>query len=88
MPRLKFLLCYSQKPGAFNTKCVQLIGKCFRDLEKLSIGGYDVDLSSLVFIGKYLHASLSSLIQDELLSSNCLNLHLQMERFARVKYKL
>ena len=42
----------SQKPGAFNTKCVQLIGKCFRDLEKLSIGGYDVDLSSLVFIGK------------------------------------
>ena len=59
---ITILLCYSQKPGAFNTKCVQLIGKCFRDLEKLSIGGYDVDLSSLVFIGKHLHLSLSSLI--------------------------
>ena len=49
------MICFSQKPAAFNTKCVQLIGKCFRDLEKLSIGGYDVDLSSLVFIGRHLH---------------------------------
>ena len=53
------MICFSQKPGAFNTKCVQLIGKCFRDLEKLSIGGYDVDLSSLVFIGKHLHFCLA-----------------------------
>lgn len=41
-----------QNPSAFNSKCVQLIGKCFRDLETLSIGGYEVDLSALSFVAK------------------------------------
>ena len=44
----------SQNPSAFNSKCVQLIGKCFRDLETLSIGGYEVDLSALSFVGEFI----------------------------------
>ena len=46
-------ICYfSQNPGVFSTKCVQLIGKCFRDLETLSIGGHEVDLSALTLVGE------------------------------------
>ena len=45
---------FSQNPSAFSTKCVQLIGKCFRDLETLSIGGHEIDLSALTFVGEFI----------------------------------
>lgn len=43
----------SAKADNFTTKCAQLIGKCFRDLETVSLGGLIVDVTALVFIGKH-----------------------------------
>lgn len=42
----------SAKADNFTTKCAQLIGKCFRDLETVSLGGLIVDVTAMVFIGK------------------------------------
>lgn len=76
---VKFFVRPSAKADNFTTRCAQLIGKCFRDLETVSLGGIIVDVSALIFIAKqcsnlrYIELHQMKFIKCDVIDEMCQN---------------